>query len=165
MMTQPSDTQSSGLSSESLGTPSLRDALVPVNAQILTSDGVETALERLQAAGTDYILVTDPIDGPIGLITREDIEQLQWKHPDYWAAMRCGNAVSPPARFIHPAASFDAAVDMFKDEGVRPLLVVDSGAIVGVLEPTAVFQWCAEYWPAALEELAQLARAAEPRNQ
>ncbi|RJN32952.1 hypothetical protein [Nesterenkonia natronophila] len=143
----------------------VRDALVPLNGHVLASEGVETALQRMRTAGVEYLVITDPEDGPLSLITREDTEQLQSKHPDLWSAMRCGNVVVAPSRFLQADEGLGAAAEVLKSEGVRPLLVVDGEDIVGALEPTAVFQWCAEHRPAVLDELAQLARDSEPNGQ
>jgi signal-transduction protein with cAMP-binding, CBS, and nucleotidyltransferase domain len=145
----------------SSGSSPVGDFLLPLYGRVLASEGVDTALQHMEAAGVECLVITDPEDGPLGLITRDDIEQLQWKHPDLWSAMRCGNVVVAPSRFIHAHETFAAAAEILKSEGVRPLLVLESGNILGVLEPTAVFQWCAEHQPTFLEELAELAREAE----
>lgn len=71
--------------------------------------------------------------------------------------MRCGNVIVPPSRYLHPEDFFDVAVAVLRQDGVRPLLVLHGAELLGVLEPSAVFQWCAVHRPAALEELSQRA--------
>lgn len=142
--------------------PRIRDALMPLGPLIRAADGVEAALHLLTEADVDYVTVTDDGGAPLGLVTRGDIDQLQRENPHHWADMRCGNVTVPPGRYLHPDDSFNAAVETLKDDGVRPLLILKGTEMVGVLAPSAVFQWCAEHRPAALEELAQLAGPAEP---
>lgn len=137
--------------------PRVRDVLMPLGPLVRAADGVEAALQLLAEADVDYVTVTDDGHGPLGLITGNDIDQLQRENPHHWADMRCGNVIVPPARYLHPDDSFNAAVEALRNDGVRPQLVLDAGEMVGVLAPSAVFQWCAAHRPAALEELAQLA--------
>ena len=155
---RPSEPENDPLTAAPAETTAVRTALVPVSVQIRASEGVEAALSQLQNPGVPYVAVTEHDDTPVGVLTAEDIEQLRHKYPDYWSAMRCGNAIVAPARFLEADEPFDTAVELLRDEGVRPLLVLEGEKMAGVLEPTVVFQWCAEHRPDAVEALAQLAR-------
>lgn len=115
---------------------------------------MDSAWRHLETAGVEYLAITDPEEGPLGIVSRFDVAQLQRKYPDYWSDMRCGNVIVASDRFLNADDSFDAAVSMLKDEGLRPLLILEDDSICGVLEPTAVLQWCAEHRPEALQELA-----------
>ncbi|NDK32197.1 CBS domain-containing protein [Nesterenkonia haasae] len=132
----------------------LRESVVPVQGHIVASESMESALKHLDAAGVDYLVLTDPVEGPRGVVSRSDIEQLQRKYPDYWSDMRCGNAIVASDRFLTANDSFDEAVGIMQQEGTRPLLVLEEDTVYGVLEPTAVLRWCAEHRPEALQELA-----------
>lgn len=141
--------------------PRIRDVLMPLGPLVRAADGVEDALQLLARSGVDYVTVTDDGNAPLGLITRNDVDHLQRENPHHWADMRCGNVIVPPGRYLHPDDSFNAAVDVLRDDGVRPLLILDGTEMVGVLAPSAVFQWCAEHRPSVLEELAYLANRTE----
>lgn len=132
----------------------LSDAVVPLRGHILASESIDNALKQLTTSGGEYLAITDPEEGLRGIMSRSDIEQLQRKYPDYWSMMRCGNVVVASERILNVEDTFDAAVDMLKEEGLRPLLVLQGNTICGVLEPTSVLQWCAEHRPEALQELA-----------
>lgn len=143
------------------GYSQIRQTLRPLGSQILATDVIENVLEFLQKTGADYVTVADGDDSPLGVITRRDVERLQQDYPGHWSAMRCGNVIETPTRYLRPEESYDAAVELFRDHGVRPLLELEGATGLGVLEPTAVFQWCAAHPSAVLEELAYLASGAE----
>lgn len=135
----------------------IRGVLAPLGPVVRTDDGVEYAVQLLDDGDVDYVAVVDESGGPLGLITGGDIVRLQRENPQHWAGMRCGNVIVPPSRYLHPEDFFDVAVAVLRQDGVRPLLVLHGAELLGVLEPSAVFQWCAVHRPAALEELSQRA--------
>ncbi|MCH8560163.1 hypothetical protein [Nesterenkonia sp. DZ6] len=77
--------------------------------------------------------------------------------PEVSSSTRCVDLIEIPVPSLHPEDSFDVDVSTLQVHGVRPLLVRDEGELIGVLEPTTVFPWCAQHRPAVLEELAALA--------
>lgn len=135
-------------------TSTLREALLPVPGHVLASECMDSALKHLETAGVEYLAIADPEEGPLGVVSCFDIKQLKRKYPDHWADMRCGNVIVASDRFLNADDSFDAAISLLMEEGLRPLLVLERNTVCGVLEPTSVLQWCAEHRPAALQELA-----------
>lgn len=140
--------------------PKLRDAVRPLRPQILATDDVGIALKQLQETGVDYLVVADAAGSPIGLITHADFDHLSW-NPEDSPPAPCADLIETPIQSLHPEDSFDGAVSMLQASGVRPLLVRDEGEPIGVLEPTTVFQWCAQHRPKVLEELAERASRRE----
>lgn len=139
----------------------LRNAVRCQVPEVLTTDKIDVAHSQLQRTDVDYLLVTDAQGTPAGLITRAELDQLQ-ENPESWSSTLCGDLVEARLPYLDPADCFDAALAVLKDHGVRPLLVLSGGKFIGVLEPTVVFQWCAQYRPSVLEELATLAARRKP---
>ncbi|WP_218221013.1 CBS domain-containing protein [Nesterenkonia sp. Act20] len=134
-----------------------RDLIQPLGSTLCETRSLDSADRLLREVGLDYVVITNLSDHAIGIITERDIAELQLARPEKWASRRCACAVHP-----HPTLQADVTmaevVELFSHTEIRPLLVLEGREALGVLRPTEVFQWCAQYWPAALDQLARHAR-------
>ena len=118
--------------------------------------------EKLMAEqNRDFLTVTDRSGRAVGFITQADVSQAQLGHLPDWSTAPCSAVVEIVSQRLGTEDHIESAVQMLTYHGVRPLLVYENGRPVGVLEPTSVFQWCAEHRPEALDELAYIVSSEE----
>ena len=139
----------------------LGSVLRPLGPEIFASEDVAMARQRLRQAGVDHLVITDAAGSSVGFLTRADLEPL-FRGPEDASSTPCADLIANAAPSLYPDDSFDSAVTVLRAHGIRPLLVRDEGALIGVLEPTTVFQWCAQHRPTVLDELASLASRRGP---
>ncbi len=103
------------------------------------------------------VVVVDDAGQPVSIITEADIHSTATDDPEGWHTIPCcqlADSSEGALRMDHPLAD---VLWMYQQGCIRPMLVFSSGASVGVLHPTSVFQWCAENSPALLSILTQRA--------
>lgn len=138
----------------------IRDLISPVGRGVSETHGLDAA-RRLIDRGADYVAVTDLRERTVGVLTRADLERFQNLDPLSWESKLCASAVADSERILRLSDSLQVAIEMLRVHGIRPLLVREGAFTVGILEPSAVFQWCAAHDQAVLNELAQRACSEE----
>lgn len=140
---------------------SITELIRPIETTVTASDPLTYAAKHLSRH--DYVTVVHSAQDrtPRGIITRGDLAEQKLAHPQSWPLKECGSVLRGANRILSPEAEVEDVVEVLTTSGVRPLLVGANGKPAGVLEPTSIFQWCAEHSPAALEKLAYLVSAEE----
>lgn len=139
----------------------IRELLGAFGPTLAKAQPLSHAEKLLTELKRDYLTVTDRSGRAVGFITVADVSQAKLDDPTDWSTAPCSAAAETASQRLGPEDHMDAAVQALTLHGVRPLLVYEKDKPVGVLEPTAVFQWCAEHRPEALDELAYIASAEE----
>lgn len=137
--------------------------LVPLKAPVELTQPLATAARLLDGPDLEFVTLMDPSGQPVGFLTQSDLHRVRTRRPNDWETTRCATAIRMPTQYLSPEDPVQEAVEMLRNEGVRPLLVRKDSETEGVLEPSAVFHWCAEHSPEVLDELAFMA-SAEERN-
>ena len=143
--------------SNGVRSPKLRELIQPLGPTVCQTRPLETADRVFSGTDVDFVVVTNLSERPIGVLTHRDLEDLKQSHPGKWHAKRCACAVKEQRR-LQLDDLVDDVIKLYNRGLIRPLLVFDGDAVLGVLRPTEVFQWCAENRPDALERLAFQAR-------
>lgn len=143
------------METDDLPVTTVRELSHPIGLSLCETLPLSNAERLLSKTGTDYVVIRNLSDQPIGVITERDITKLTLARPERWASPRCACAVQQqPA--LRADAGLNDVIELFlhEHEEIRPLLVHESHGVLGVLRPTEVFQWCAEHRPDALDALA-----------
>lgn len=141
------------METDDLPATTVRELLHPIGLSLCETLPLSNAERLLSRTGTDYVVIRNLSDQPIGVITERDITKLKLARPENSASLRCACAVQQQPT-LRADAGLNEAIELFLHEQIRPLLVFNSHEVIGVLRPTEVFQWCAEHRPDALDELA-----------
>lgn len=141
----------------------VRELIQPLGLTVCQTQGLGLAAERLSETGVDHVVITTMSEQPLGLLTERDIEKFKQLHPAKWSSKRCACAVKERPR-VHVNDSLDRVIEILGDDEIRPLLVYDGHALLGVIRPTEVFQWSAEHRPRAFDRLAAQARRQEQQT-
>lgn len=124
--------------------PSLKVADL-MSGPVLTTGpdaSVAAAAAKMIAGGVSSLLVRDagpaPVDtvAPVGIVTKRDVVTrvvAAGLTPD---AVTVERIMSAPVRTIEPGASFAECASRMSAEGVRRLVVVEDGAVVGLVSNT-----------------------------
>lgn len=139
------------------------ELLAPLKAPVELTQPLATAARLLDGPDLEFVTLMDPSGQPVGFLTQSDLHRVRTRRPNDWESARCATVIQMPKQYLSPQSSVQEAVEMLRTEGVRPLLVREGSEPEGVLEPSAVFQWCAENSPETLDELALMA-STEERN-
>lgn len=140
----------------------IRDLLHPVGPSVSQTQSLDAVLRTLDRSSSEYVIVRDLSHRPLGVITAEDIQRLRHLHPSDWSRRCCAQQVQRMPNLLEVDDPVDAAVEYYREYGIRLLVISHDGEPIGVLPPTEVFQWCAQSDGAVLEELASRARSAHP---
>lgn len=140
----------------------IRDLVHPVGPSLSQTQSLDVAMQTLDRIQSGYVIVRDLSHRPLGVITSEDIQWLKHLRPSDWSRKCCAQIVQRMPNALKADDPVEAAVEYYREYGIRMLVISHEGEPVGVLPPTEVFQWCALSDGAVLEELASRARSAQP---
>lgn len=119
----------------------VEELMRPVKASIFHTQSVHDAAHAVTPGGA--LVVRDLSHRPIGLITEDDIMVTATQDPESWTKRRCAHLMRPIEGGIHRSHSVDAVMERYRQGETYPMLVFDGDSAVGVLYPSAVFQWSA----------------------
>jgi CBS domain-containing protein len=118
----------------------VRDAMAAEVRSVTTDEGVAAAARAMRDAGTGFLPV---LEGgvPVGVVTDRDlvIRFLAEGGADAESTL-VGEVMSREIATIGPDEDLAAAGDAMRDREVRRLVVVEDGAVVGVLSHGALVQ-------------------------
>lgn len=139
----------------------IRELMTAFGPNVSEAQPLGRAHKLLRDLNRDYLTVIGRDEHPVGFITHADVEQVKQGQPEDWTALRCGSVLEPVNDQLDPDDEVDVALELLICHGVRPLLVREKNTPVGVIEPTVVFQWCAEHRPEVVDKLAHIATQEE----
>lgn len=131
--------------------PVVSELMSPISATIGMDDTLQDAATKV-TEGRETLVVVSLQGAPIGFVSARDVRTAAWQDPHRWWAKRCASLVQICENSLHPAHTVEMAIQRYRDEGVKPLLVFDGDAAVGLLDPHAVRRWCRDHGPALLDE-------------
>jgi hypothetical protein len=143
----------------------VRDLMSPLGRTVSEVDTLGHAADLVQAQGGVVALV-DETGHAIGTITHTDLQATAAQDPEHWQTRPCQDLPTLQQGRVRPEHPIEGVVWHYRQDQIRPALVFNGPEAVGLLHPTAVFQWCAQHLPTALPALSQraadLAAAASP---
>ena len=118
----------------------VRDAMAADVRSVTTDEGVAAAARAMRDAGTGFLPVLEG-GTPVGVVTDRDlvIRFLAEGSGDAETTL-VGEVMSRDVATIGPDEDLAAAGDAMRDREVRRLVVVEDGAVVGVLSHGALVQ-------------------------
>ncbi len=114
---------------------------------VLESDAIAAVAELLAGYEISGLPVVDSDDHLVGVISQSDLVRLRGSTLPWtgWHGLMVRDAMSKPARTIEGTSGVDAAARQMTAEGVRRLVVVDTGQVpVGVLSESDIVREIAD---------------------
>jgi ABC-type transporter Mla MlaB component len=141
------------------------ELMSPLGRTVCEADTLGHAADLIDAQGGMVALVNQT-GHAIGTIIHTDLQAVAAQDPEHWRTRPCRDLPTRQDSSVRPEHLIRGVVWHYRQDQIRPLLVLNGPEAVGVLHPTAVFQWCAQHLPTALPVLSQraadLAAAASP---
>lgn len=125
-----------------------QDLMEPIAAMIYHTQSLKDAAQRLTPGGV--LVVLDLEYCPIGLLTDEDLSTSIKQDPQGWADRRCASLVHRIEACVGMDHPIEGVLKRYRQGETAPMLVINGVTVVGVLYPSAVFEWRTEHQPAAL---------------
>ncbi|HRO31664.1 hypothetical protein [Citricoccus sp.] len=136
----------------------VRDLMSPLGVTAYEGDLVAEVAVRLSGPA-DTVVLVDAAGRAVGVIVATDIERFGRQQAGRWLDRRWFDLGGPDQAWVRPEHPVEGVVWHYRHGPIRPLLVFNGNEAIGVVHPSAVFQWCAEHLPAVLPELSQRAAA------
>jgi predicted transcriptional regulator len=138
------------------GAVSVWELMSPLGPTVGVTDAVGEAARALQAHGETVVMV-DAAHRAVGTITEADLEAAARQDPAGWRHGRCEQLVRAEVGWVRPEDPVEGVVWAYRHGPIRPVLVFNGEQAVGIVHPSAVFQWCAAHLPSVLPALSQRA--------
>jgi CBS domain-containing protein len=135
---------------------SVWESMSPLGPTVGATDAVGEAVRALQAHGETVVLV-DAAQRAVGTLTEADLEAAARQDPTGWRHGSCGQVVRTGEGWVRSEDPVEGVVWAYRHGPIRSVLVFNGGQAVGIVHPSAVFQWCAGHLPAVLPALRQRA--------
>lgn len=132
------------------------ELMSPLGPTVGTTDAVGEAAHALSSHGETVVLV-DAAQRAVGTLTEADLEAAARQDPTGWRHGRCEQVVRTGEGWVRPEDPVEGVVWAYRHGPIRPVLVFNGEQAVGIVHPSAVFQWCARHLPAVLPALSQRA--------
>lgn len=132
------------------------ELMSPLGPTVGATDAVGEAARALQAHGETVVLV-DAAQRAVGTLTEADLEAAARQDPAGWRHGRCEQVVRTGEGWVRPEDPVEGVVWAYRHGPIRSVLVFNGEQAVGIVHPSAVFQWCAGHLPAVLPALRQRA--------
>lgn len=137
----------------------VHELMSPVEACLLSTQSLSEAAGRIVPGGA--VVVLGLSHRPVGLITESDLRLTSEQDPQGWMKRRCAYGMRPVEDGVRTDDPIEGVLWRYRQGETLPMPVLNGDAAVGVLYPSAVFQWCAERQPSGRGHAAQPADDAQ----
>lgn len=87
---------------------------------------------------TPAVVVVDPQDHPVGLITKAAVSREAARHPSRWSSIPCAHLLETITAELRPDNSLEEVLAEYRARGTRALLVFNGADPISVLYPEYV---------------------------
>ena len=130
----------------------VHELMSPVDASVSHTQSLHDAAQGMVPGGA--MVVLDLSHRPIGLITEDDLTVIAGQDPRGWEKRRCAHLMRPVEGSLSMEHPVEAVLRRYRQGETFPMLVFNADSVVGILYPSAVFQWRHRQQPAGLEAAA-----------
>ena len=120
-----------------------------------TTSALETA-KLMKSQHHGFVVVVDQMGNPVGVVTEWDYMSKVVGEGRDAASLNLGDLMSREIVWVKPDVDMDAIAQIMSDKGVRRLLVIKEGRVIGVITARTVLTHLREYIDRICSQIARL---------
>jgi len=120
-----------------------------------TTSALETA-KLMKSQHHGFVVVVDQMGNPVGVVTEWDYMSKVVGEGRDAANLNLGDLMSKEIVWVKPDVDMDAIAQIMSDKGVRRLLVMKEGRVIGVITARTVLTHLREYIDRICSQIARL---------